>query len=133
MRFNSILGKPNATRLARIQVHEVKSMKALPWIIAAAGLGVAAYVLANTPGPEYATGNDDLEDAARRTAGWGSKNRITGSATNLVGKLKEGFGNATGNPDLANQGVADQVAGSVKDVAGAVAQAAGQTIHDFNR
>ena len=108
-------------------------MKTLPWIIAAAGLGVAAYVLANTPGPEYATGNDDIEDAARRTSAWGSKNRIGGSGSNLVGKLKEGLGNATGNSNLANQGVADQVAGSVKDAAGAVAQAAGQTLHDFNR
>ncbi len=108
-------------------------MKALPWIIAAAGLVAAAYVVANTPGPEYATGNDDIENAARRTSVWGSKNRISGSGTNLVGKLKEGFGNATGNADLANQGVVDQVAGSVKDAAGAVAQAAGQTIHDFNR
>ncbi len=108
-------------------------MKALPWILAAVGLGVAAYVVINTPGPEYATGNDSVEDAARRTSRWGSKNRISGAGTNLVGKLKEGFGNVTGNPDLANQGVVDQVAGSVKDAAGAVAQAAGQTLHEFNR
>lgn len=108
-------------------------MKALPWIIAAAGIVAAAYVVANTPGPEYATGNDDIEDAARRTSIWGSKSRISGTGTHLVGKLKEGLGNATGNPDLADQGVVDQVAGSVKDAAGAVAQAAGQTLHDFNR
>lgn len=108
-------------------------MKALPWIFAAVGIAAAAYVVANTPGPEYATGNDDIEGAARRTSVWGSKSRISGSSTHLVGKLKEGFGNATGNPDLANQGVVDQVAGSVKNAAGAVAQAAGQTIHDLNR
>lgn len=108
-------------------------MKALPWILAAVGIGVVAYVVANTPGPEYATGSDTLEDAARGTARWGSKNRITGTGTNVLGKLKEGFGNATGNPDLANEGTADQVVGSVKDAVGAVAQAAGQTIHDLNR
>jgi uncharacterized protein YjbJ (UPF0337 family) len=108
-------------------------MKALPWILAAVGLGVAAYVVINTPGPEYATGNDDIEDAARKTSVWGSKNRITGTGTHLAGKLKEGLGNLTGNPDLANQGVVDQVAGKLQDAAGSVAQAAGQTLHEFNR
>ena len=108
-------------------------MKSFPWILAAVGLGVAAYVVMNTPGPEYATGNDDIEDAARKTSAWGSKNRIKGTGTTLGGKLKEGIGNLTGNPDLANKGVVDQVAGSVKDAAGAVAQAAGETIHEFNR
>ena len=108
-------------------------MKSLPWILAAVGLGVAAYVVMNTPGPEYATGNDSIEDAARRTSAWGSKSRITGVGTHLGGKLKEGIGNLTGNPDLANEGVVDQVAGSVKDAAGSVAQAAGETIHELNR
>jgi uncharacterized protein YjbJ (UPF0337 family) len=108
-------------------------MKAFPWIIAAVGIGVAAYVVANTPGPQYATGNDDIEGAARSTSQWGSKKRVSGTGRNLVGKLKEGFGNATGNANLADEGVGDQIAGSVKDAAGAVAQAAGQTLHDFNR
>lgn len=108
-------------------------MKALPWIIALAGLGAAAYVLANTPGPEYATGSDTLEDAARGTSQWGSKNRLRGVGGKFVGKAKEALGNATGNPDLADQGVGDQIAGSVKDAAGSVAQAAGQAIHDLNR
>jgi uncharacterized protein YjbJ (UPF0337 family) len=108
-------------------------MKTLPWIIAAVGIGAAAYVLANTPGPEYATGNDSIEGAARNTSQWGSKKRMSGTGTRLAGKLKEGFGNVTGNQDLADEGLGDQVAGSVKDAAGAVAQAAGQTLHDFNR
>jgi uncharacterized protein YjbJ (UPF0337 family) len=108
-------------------------MKSLPWILAAVGLGVAAYVVMNTPGPEYATGNDSIEDAARKTAAWGSKNRIVGSGVNFGGKLKEGIGNLTGNPNLVNEGVVDQVSGSLKDAAGSVAQAAGETIHEFNR
>ncbi len=108
-------------------------MRSLPWILAAVGLGVAAYIVMNTPGPEYATGSDSIEDAARRTSTWGSKNRIKGSGVNLGGKLKESIGNLTGNPDLANEGVVDQVEGSLKDAAGSVAQAAGQTIHEFNR
>ena len=108
-------------------------MKSFPWILAVVGLGVAAYVVLNTPGPEYATGNDDIENAARKTFAWGSKSRIKGTGTNLGGKLKEGVGNLTGNADLANEGVVDQVAGSLKDAAGSVAQAAGQTLHEFNR
>jgi len=108
-------------------------MKALPWIIALAGLGAAAYVILNTPGPEYATGSDTIEGAARGTSQWGSKSRIRGAGGKFVGKAKEAFGNATGNPDLADEGVGDQIVGSVKDAAGSVAQAAGQAIHDLNR
>jgi uncharacterized protein YjbJ (UPF0337 family) len=108
-------------------------MKALPWILAGTALGVAAYIVINTPGPEYATGNDTLEAAARRTAQAGSKARIRGVGGKFVGKAKEAFGNATGNPDLADEGVGDQVIGSLKDAAGSVAQAAGQTLHDLNR
>jgi uncharacterized protein YjbJ (UPF0337 family) len=108
-------------------------MKSLPWFLAAVGIGLAAYVVMNTPGPEYATGSDSIESAARGTSRWGSKNRISGAGNTLAGKLKEGFGNVTGNADLADEGAGDQIVGSVKDAAGAVAQAAGQTIHDFNR
>ncbi len=108
-------------------------MKNLPWIIAAAGALVAAYVVINTPGPQHATGSDNLEDAARKTAGWGSQQRITGSAANFLGKVKEGFGRATGDAELTDNGSADQVTGALKNAAGQVAQAAGQTIHDLNR
>jgi uncharacterized protein YjbJ (UPF0337 family) len=108
-------------------------MKSLPWILAAVGIGLAAYVVINTPGPEYATGSDSVEDAARRTSAFGSKTRIRGVGGKFVGKAKEAFGNATGNPDLADEGVGDQVVGSVKNAAGAVAQAAGETLHDLNR
>ena len=108
-------------------------MKSLPWILAALGIGVAAYVVMNTPGPEYATGNDGVERAARRTSQWGSKNRIGGAGANILGKIKEGVGGLTGNPSLTDEGVGDQVAGSVKNAAGTVAQAAGQTLHDLNR
>jgi uncharacterized protein YjbJ (UPF0337 family) len=108
-------------------------MKALPWIIAGLGAGIAAYIVLNQPGPEYATGNDDIENAAGRTSLWGSKQRLSGTGVGLVGKFKEGVGRATGNDQLADEGFADQVAGAVKKAAGGVAQAAGQTIHDLNR
>jgi uncharacterized protein YjbJ (UPF0337 family) len=47
--------------------------------------------------------------------------------------VKKAVGRATGNPDLADEGLGQQVVGEFKDAAGSVAQAAGQTIHDLNR
>jgi uncharacterized protein YjbJ (UPF0337 family) len=108
-------------------------MKAFPWVIAGVGVGIAAYVVLNQPGPQYATGNDDVEYAAGRTSFWGSKQRLSGTGRGLAGRLKEGFGRVTGDDQLADQGVADQVAGAVKDTAGQAAQAAGQAIHELNR
>jgi uncharacterized protein YjbJ (UPF0337 family) len=108
-------------------------MKALPWVIAGAGVGIAAYVVLNQPGPQYATGNDDVEYAAGRTSFWGSKQRLSGTGRGLAGRVKEGVGRVTGDDQLADQGVADQVAGAVKDTAGQAAQAVGQAIHELNR
>jgi uncharacterized protein YjbJ (UPF0337 family) len=108
-------------------------MKALTWVIAGVGAGIAAYIVLNQPGPRYATGDDDVEYAAGRAALWGSKQRISGIGGGLAGKLKEGIGRATGNEQLAGDGVTDQFAGAVKETAGKAAQVAGQTIHDLNR
>ena len=108
-------------------------MKALAWMIAGVGVSIAAVHLLNQPGPQYATGDDDVEYAAGRTTLWGSQQRITGTGSSLAGKLKEGIGRATGDDQLADQGAADQVVGAIKDTAGKVAQATGQTIHDLNR
>jgi uncharacterized protein YjbJ (UPF0337 family) len=82
---------------------------------------------------KYATGSDDVEDAAGKTTFWGSKQRLSGKATGMVGGVKEGIGRVTGNDDLVDEGFADQVVGKVKDVAGGVAQAAGNTLHEMNR
>ena len=108
-------------------------MKALPWLIAGVGLSLAAYFVLNQPGPQYATGNDDVEDAAGKTAFWASKQRVKGTGGGLVGKLKEGVGRATGIEQLETEGVVDQVAGTVQDTAGQVGHAVAETIHDLNR
>lgn len=108
-------------------------MKAFPWILAGVGFGVLAYIVLNQPGPEYTTGNDDIEDAAGKSTFWGSKQRLAGTGGGLAGKIKEGFGRATGNDDLAAEGTTDQVAGAVRDTAGKAAQAVGETIHNLNR
>ncbi len=105
----------------------------IAWIAAAAGIAVAAYFALNTPAPQHATGSDSIEDAARGTANWGSKTRLRGAGGRLLGKLKQGVADVTGNANLADDAAADRVAGAVQGAAGELAQAAGQTLHDFNR
>lgn len=106
----------------------------LPWIVAGIGAGIAAtWFLMNQPRLQGETGYDSVEEGAARTYGWGSKARLSGTGRNIAGQVKEGFGRIAGRPDLANEGMADQAAGSVKNAVGTVAQAAGQTLHDLNR
>jgi uncharacterized protein YjbJ (UPF0337 family) len=102
-------------------------MRALPWIIAGVGIGMGVTLLLfNESEPEYATGHDGVERAARKTFGWGTKKRAEG-------KIKEGVGRLTGDDQMAAEGAADRVVGQVKDAAGQVGHAAGETIHDLNR
>lgn len=108
-------------------------MKALPWIVAGVGFGLAVYLIVNQPSPEYATGSDSVEDAAGKTTLWGSKQRFSGTGNGLVGKAKEGIGKLTGDESLQAEGAGDQAVGAVKDAAGQVAHAVGQTIHDLNK
>jgi uncharacterized protein YjbJ (UPF0337 family) len=108
-------------------------MKTLPWIIAGVGIGLAVYFVVNQPGPRYATGDPDVDDAANETSFWGSKQRLSGKVGGLAGKLKEGVGRATGNDQLAGEGVVDQFVGGVKDTAGQAAHAVADTVHDLNR
>ena len=108
-------------------------MKTLAWFAAGIGIGLVVYLIANTPGPQYATGSDTLEDAARSAADWGTKQRATGAGAGVLGRAKEGLGNLAGDPDLAGEGTGDRVAGELKEGVGKFAQAAGQTLHDLNR
>ncbi len=108
-------------------------MKSLPWIIAAAGIGVAAYVIATTPQPQYAGTDPDVERAANKTGAWGAKQRISGAGSGVIGKVKEGFGKVTGDETLQGEGLLDQAAGAVKDAAGKAANAVSDTMHDLNR
>ena len=108
-------------------------MKFIPWVLIAVGAAIAAYVFLNKPGVRYASGSDEVEDVADNTVLWGSKQRVSGVGTGLIGKVKEGIGRATRDDDLADDGVVDQVVGEVKDTAGEIAQAAGNTMHELNR
>lgn len=46
------------------------------------------------------------------------KNKMKGQWDQVKGKVKEGAGKATGNPDLEAEGEADQIAGKVKKKVG---------------
>ncbi|KQM23853.1 MULTISPECIES: CsbD family protein [unclassified Sphingomonas] len=62
---------------------------------------------------------------------------LTGSATNLGGKLKEGIGAATGNEKLRGEGKADQLGGTVQktygDAKNAVEGSVGPLIDEARR
>lgn len=106
----------------------------LPWILAGVGIGLAVYVLLNPSSPQYATGNSpDVDDAASNLNNWGAKQRVSGTGGNLVGKAKEGLGRVTGDDELAGKGLVDQAVGAVKDTAGKVAGAVGDTLHQANK
>lgn len=108
-------------------------MKTLAWFAAGIGVGIVIYLMANAPEAQYSTGYDSLEGAARSATNWGTKQRVTGAGADILGRAKEGLGNLTGNPDLADEGAVDRVAGNVKEGVGKFAQSAGQTLHDLNR
>jgi len=46
--------------------------------------------------------------------------RVKGSAQNLKGKVKEGFGRAVGDSKLEAEGKGDQVAGKVRNAVGGI-------------
>jgi uncharacterized protein YjbJ (UPF0337 family) len=109
-------------------------MRALPWIIAGIGIGVGVTILLfNESEPEYATGYDGVESAARKTFGWSTRKRAEGKMGLVKGAIKEGVGKLTGDDQMADEGAADRVAGDVKDAAGQLGQAVGETIHELNR
>lgn len=108
-------------------------MKALPWIVAGASVAVVAYLTLNAPSPSYVGTGDDLDVAASKAAAWGTKRRVSGTGDSLIGKVKEGVGNLTGNPDLHDEGMVDQAVGAVKDTLGQAAHVVSDALHDLGR
>jgi uncharacterized protein YjbJ (UPF0337 family) len=107
-------------------------MKRQTWVPLAIGI-VATYIFLDRRAARYAAQYDPLESAADRTDLWGSKQRIAGSGRSLLGKVKQALGRITGNEDLADRGVVDQIAGAVQDTTGKAANAASDTLRKFNR
>jgi uncharacterized protein YjbJ (UPF0337 family) len=108
-------------------------MRAFPWIVTGVGVGFATYIVFTRLQRQDPTGSDDIENAARRTFFWGTKQRVAGSGGRVAGKVKEGLGRLMGDDDLAEEGIAEKTVGTVRDAAGTVAHAVGETIHDLNR
>ena len=97
------------------------------------GVGVTLLLKLNEREPEYATGYDDVERAARKSFGWGTKTRAKGKVQSIAGAVKEGVGRFTGNDDLAAEGSAERAVGDLKDAAGQVGQGVAKTIHNLNQ
>jgi uncharacterized protein YjbJ (UPF0337 family) len=53
-----------------------------------------------------------------------NKDQVAGKIDQVTGKVKQGVGEAVGNDELANRGVADQVKGAAKETWGNVKDAA---------
>jgi uncharacterized protein YjbJ (UPF0337 family) len=106
----------------------------MAWLLAggAIGAGIATLVLSERE-PAYATGSDGIEDAARKTFGWGTKQRMKGGAASMMGRMKEGVGRFTGDSKLEVEGATEKAAGNVQGMAGDAGQEAGQAIHDLNK
>ena len=110
-------------------------MRAFPWIVAGVGIGAGVTLLLRLAEPraQYATGYDGVEGAARKAFNWGTKKRAGGKVQSIAGAIKERVGRFTGDDKMTDEGAAERVVGDVKDAAGELGQAAGETIHDLNR
>ncbi len=103
-------------------------MGKLLWILGAASLGVAAYVILSDQ--EAFAGASNGQDLDARTGIWGTKQRVKGTGGILGGKIEKGLGDLTDDPAVKGKGVLDQVVGQVKDTAGQAAHAVSDAIGD---
>ena len=98
------------------------------WILGAASLGVAAYVILNDQAGSFGTeGGQGLGDNAGT---WGTKQRVKGAGGVLGGKLEKGLGDLADDPAVKGKGLLDQAVGHVKDAAGQATHAVSDAIQD---
>jgi uncharacterized protein YjbJ (UPF0337 family) len=60
-----------------------------------------------------------------------NRDEIEGKATALKGKVKQAAGDLTSDPDLHDEGVADEAAGNVQDAIGHGRRKVGEAIRDI--
>jgi uncharacterized protein YjbJ (UPF0337 family) len=60
-----------------------------------------------------------------------NKDEFDGKADQLKGKVKQGVGHATGNQDLHDEGVADDVGGEVQEGFGKGRRKVGEALDDL--
>lgn len=107
--------------------------KAVYLLVGAAAGAAAVYLIFNAPASTAGEASDSVGSAARKATSWGTGQRVTGTGTEVLGKVKQAVGETTGDNQMANAGVFDQAKGIVKDAAGQVAQGAADVAHDLNR
>jgi uncharacterized protein YjbJ (UPF0337 family) len=62
-----------------------------------------------------------------------NKDELKGKAEALKGKIKQGAGKLTNDPDLHDEGVADEVAGKTQDALGHARRKVGDAIKDLGK
>jgi uncharacterized protein YjbJ (UPF0337 family) len=60
-----------------------------------------------------------------------NNDEVQGKLDQLKGKLKQGVGNATGDADLHDEGVADQAGGELREGFGAAKRKVGEAVEDL--
>jgi uncharacterized protein YjbJ (UPF0337 family) len=105
-------------------------MNKFMWILGAACLGVAAYVLLNGQQGAGMTTGDAADELGARAGNWGTKNRVKGTGGVLGGKLEQGLGSLTDDKAVKGKGALDEAVGHVKDAAGKAANAVSDAVAD---
>ena len=119
-------------------------MRAFPWVMAGMGIGAGLTIMFMN---EYKEAEARYAASSAREEEWplgksfawdtkGTPQRATsprGKARSLAGAVREGLGRVNGDDQMVGEGVVDRAVGSVKDAAGEVGQAVGETIHDLKR
>ncbi len=59
-----------------------------------------------------------------------NKDELEGKATAVKGQAKQAFGNLTNDPDLVDEGAADEAAGNAQDAVGHARRKVGEAIED---
>jgi uncharacterized protein YjbJ (UPF0337 family) len=60
-----------------------------------------------------------------------NRDELEGKATAVKGKVKQAAGDLTNDPELYDEGVADEVAGTTQDTIGRARRKVGETIEDI--
>lgn len=60
-----------------------------------------------------------------------NRDELAGKAEALKGKVKQAVGDLTGNPELHDEGVVDEVVGETQAIAGHVRRNVGEAIEDI--
>ena len=60
-----------------------------------------------------------------------NKDELEGKAETIKGRAKQAFGNMTDDPDLVDEGTADEAAGRTQDALGHARRKVGETIENI--